>query len=64
MTNREWLSNLSDTDLALWLCDSLILKNGVLSGVSYVKLSYIQSTVGVEEWLGKKRQENTEDITE
>lgn len=49
MTNREWLNSLSDEDLALWLCDCL---NG--TGLSYIKLRYSISTVGLAEWMEEK----------
>ena len=65
MTNREWLDNLSDYDLAHWLCDcfydgELSIKCGypIYAGVSTIKSAYNNSLLGLQKWLcGERRTE-------
>lgn len=63
MTNREWLESLSNEELAEWLCDNLYLKTiegiPIYSGINAVKSSYIHSQLGVLDWLGKEKQNDS-----
>lgn len=63
MTNREWLATLSDEELSEFLTiglhvryihpfigNTLTLSEGVVS-VNKISWGYIQSTIGLTEWL-------------
>lgn len=63
MTNREWLSTLSDEDFAIWCIfgDEIDLKNDIVKQpfprLESLKRGYTSSYDGVLEWLKEKREE-------
>ena len=61
MTNREWLQNLSDKELAEFLTVGIKLKFismpvACVYNVREIASRYTQSVNGLEKWLSKKQE--------
>jgi len=67
MTNREWLATLSDKELSEFLTVGLYVRyvgNAITTSETVISVSgisrrYIQSTVGLAEWLRSNQEFET-----
>ena len=67
MTNREWLATLSDKELSEFLTVGLYVKyvgSGITTSETVISVSeisrrYIQSTIGLAEWLRSNQEFET-----
>ena len=65
MTNREWMESLTDTQLANFLTDGLILQSArielkeygmFVASVRTVSQRYTSSHLGIEKWFNQEQE--------